>query len=124
MMAVALASALFGLGVGLVAFVPAGAALLVPVVGLSLAQALFGPLTSAIVAQLAPVELRGRYMGSWTLIYIAGQGALGPLLGGLLLDRLGPHDSYGLLIFLGLAGACLYPLLRVRHRATAQQLAS
>jgi hypothetical protein len=63
-------------------------------------------------------------MGSWTLIYIAGQGALGPLLGGLLLDRLGPHGSYGLLIFFGLAGACLYPLLRVRHRASEQQLAS
>ena len=77
MLAVALASMLFGLGVGLVAFVPVGAVLLVPVVALSLAQALFGPLTSAIVAQMAPTELRGRYMGSWTLIYIAGQGALG-----------------------------------------------
>ncbi len=124
MLAVALASALFGLGVGLVAFVPAALVLLLPVVAFSLAQALFGPLSSVIVAQMAPAELRGRYMGSWTLIYIAGQGALGPLLGGLLLDRLGPHGSYGLLIFFGLAGACLYPLLRVRHRASEQQLAS
>jgi len=123
MLAVALASALFGLGVGLVAFVPAGAVLLVPVVALSLAQALFGPLTSAIVAQMAPTELRGRYMGSWTLIYIAGQGALGPLLGGLLLDRLGAHVSYGLLIVCGLAGACLYPLLRAKSGVTEEQFA-
>ena len=123
MLAVALASTLFGLGVGLVAFVPVGAVLLVPVVALSLAQALFGPLTSAIVAQMAPLELRGRYMGAWTLVYIAGQGALGPLLGGLLLDRLGPHGSYGLLIFMGLAGACLYPLLRAKSVVTEQQLA-
>jgi MFS family permease len=123
MLAVALASALFGLGVGLVAFVPVGAILLVPVVALSLAQALFGPLSSAIVAQMAPLELRGRYMGSWTLIYIAGQGALGPLLGGLLLDRLGAHTSYGLLIVCGLVGACLYPLLRAKASVTQQQLA-
>jgi MFS family permease len=122
-LAVALASTLFGLGVGLVAFVPVGAVLLVPVVALSLAQALFGPLSSAIVAQMAPLELRGRYMGSWTLIYIAGQGALGPLLGGLLLDRLGAHTSYGLLIVCGLVGACLYPLLRAKARVTEQQLA-
>ena len=123
MLAVALASVLFGLGVGLVAFVPVGAVLLAPVVALSVAQALFGPLTSAIVAQMAPLELRGRYMGSWTLIYIAGQGALGPLLGGLLLDRLGAHTSYGLLIVCGLVGACLYPLLRAKARVTEQQLA-
>ncbi len=109
---VALASALFACGVGLSAFVPASWPLLVTIAALSLAQALFGPVTSTIVARLAPVEIRGRYMGAWTLVWTAGQASLGPIFGGLLLARLGPHVAYGVIIFLGLAGACLYPLLR------------
>ena len=111
---VALASVLFGCGVGLSAFVPAILPLLVTIAALSLAQALFGPVTSAIVARLAPVAVRGRYMGAWTLVWTAGQGALGPIFGGLLLARLGPHLTYGGIVVMGLAGACLYPLLRTR----------
>lgn len=116
MFGVAAASLLFGLGVGLVAFVPAGWPLLAAIVLFSLAQALFGPVTSTIVADMAAVDLRGRYMGAWTLVWIGGQGSLGPILGGVLLDGLGPHASYGLIIALGLAGACLYPLLRAPRR--------
>ena len=116
MFGVAVASLLFGLGIGLVAFLPAGWPLLGAVVLFSLAQALFGPVSSTIVAGMAVVDLRGRYMGAWTLVYIAGQGSLGPILGGVLLDGLGPHASYGLIIGLGLAGAGLYPLLRASRR--------
>ena len=116
MFGVAAASLLFGLGVGLVAFVPAGWPLLAAIMLFSLAQALFGPVTSTIVADMAAVDLRGRYMGAWTLVWICGQGSLGPILGGVLLDGLGPHASYGLIIALGLAGACLYPLLRASRR--------
>ena len=116
MFGVAAASVLFGLGIGLVAFLPAGWPLLAAIVLFSLAQALFGPVTSTIVADMAEVDLRGRYMGAWTLVWIAGQGSLGPILGGVLFDGLGSHASYGLIIGLGLAGAALYPLLRARRR--------
>jgi len=119
---VALASVLFGCGVGLSAFVPALLPLLVTIAALSLAQALFGPVTSAIVARLAPVAVRGRYMGAWTLVWTAGQGALGPIFGGLLLARLGPHLTYGGIVVMGLAGACLYPLLRTRAGAGHDRL--
>jgi MFS family permease len=116
MFGVAAASILFGLGIGLVAFLPGGWPLLLAILLFSLAQALFGPLSSTIVADMAEVDLRGRYMGAWTLVWIGGQGAIGPVLGAFLLDGLGAHASYGLIIGLGLAGAALYPLLRVRHR--------
>jgi MFS family permease len=112
MFQIALASALFGLGVGLTAFVPAGALLMLTMATLALAQALFGPVSSSIVAGMADVEVRGRYMGAWTLIWSAGQQAIGPMLGGVLFDRLGAHGTYGLIIAVGLTGACLYPLLR------------
>ncbi len=118
MLQVALASALFGLGVGLTAFVPAGL-LLVTMATLALAQALFGPVTSAIVAGMADLEVRGRYMGAWTLVWSAGQGAIGPMLGGVVFDRLGPHGSYGLIVAVGLTGACLYPWLRSGRRTVA-----
>ena len=115
---VALASLLFGCGVGLTAFVPASWPLLLTIAALSLAQALFGPVTSAIVARLAPVEIRGRYMGAWTLVWQAGQGSLGPIFGGLVLARLGPHVTFGAIVAMGLAGACLYPLLRATTAKT------
>ena len=118
MVQVALASALFGLGLGLTAFVPV-ALLLVTMATLALGQALFGPVTSAIVADMADLEVRGRYMGVWTLIWSTGQQAVGPLLGGVLFDRLGPHGSYGLIVATGLAGACLYPWLRTSRRPAA-----
>ena len=119
MFQIAVASALFGLGVGLTAFVPGGALLLLTMATLALAQALFGPVSSSIVAGMADVEVRGRYMGAWTLIWSAGQQAIGPMLGGVLFDRLGAHGSYGLIIAVGLAGACLYPLLRGGRVAVA-----
>ena len=114
MFQVALASMLFGLGVGLTAFVPAAWPLLLTIAALALAQALFGPVTSAIVAHLAPVEIRGRYMGAWTFVWTAGQGSLGPIVGGLLLARIGPRPTYVLILAMGLVGAGLYPLLRTR----------
>ena len=117
MFQVALASVLFGCGLGLSAFVPAAWPLLVTIGALAVAQALFGPVTSAIVAHLAPAEIRGRYMGAWTFVWMAGQGALGPIFGGLLLARLGPHTTYAVILAMGLVGAALYPLLRAAPAA-------
>jgi len=119
MFQVALASTLFGLGVGLTAFVPAAWPLLLTIAALALAQALFGPVTSAIVAHLAPVEIRGRYMGAWTFVWTAGQSSLGPIVGGVLLARFGPHATYIVILAMGFVGAGLYPLLRARPAGAA-----
>jgi MFS family permease len=109
---VALGSLLFGVGIGLAAFVPLGWPLVLTFVALSLAQALYAPISSTIVSGMATADVRGRYMGTWTLVWTAGQGALGPLLGGAMLAALGPRGSSGVILALGVAGACLYPLLR------------
>jgi MFS family permease len=121
---VALASVLFGCGMGLCAFMPAAWPLLVTIAALGLAQAIFGPVTSTIVAHLAPVELRGRYMGAWTFVWMAGQGSLGPIFGGLMLAYLGVHVTYGVIVAMGLVGAALYPLLRTRTRAAVRRVAA
>ena len=73
------------------------------------------PIASTVVSRLAPVELRGRYMGVWTLVYMGGY-ALGPLLGGWALDALGGRGSFAITAAVCLLGAVLFPLLRGRVR--------
>jgi len=116
---VALASLLFGLGIGLAAFVPLGWPLVAAFAALALAQSLYAPLSSTIVSGMAAAEVRGRYMGAWTLVWTAGQGCLGPLLGGVMLAALGTRGSSAVIVVLGVAGACLYPLLRGGGRRSA-----
>ena len=86
------------------------------IASLSIAQALFRPLRRDR-RRLAPLDIRGRYMGAWTLVWQGGHGSLGPIFGGLLLARLGPHVTYGAIVVMGLAGACLYPTLRAARSA-------
>ncbi len=88
--------------------------LLVTVAALALAQALFVPLSTAIVSHLASAELRGRYMGVWTLVWTAGASALGPAARRPHAGTLGPRGSCDLVIALGSAGAGLYAVLRAK----------
>jgi MFS family permease len=106
----ALASALLGLGVGLVAFLPWGVATFAAVATASAGVVLLIPISSTVVGALAPVQLRGRYMGFWTLIYMGGY-ALAPTLGGFAFAGLGYRGAFACVLACGLAGAVLYLLL-------------
>lgn len=86
--------------------------------GFALAQALFVPLSTTIVSYLSTVEIRGRYMGVWTLFWTGGS-ALGPLLGSLVLAAQGPSAICLVIIAVGLAGAGLYCLLRAKATPAA-----
>ena len=106
----ALSSLCVGLGLGAAAFVPwpetLGCVLLV-----SFGVVLLIPISSTVVSNLAPPELRGRYMGAWTLVYMGGY-ALGPLLGGWLLDALGGRGAFAVDAVAGALGAALFLALR------------
>ena len=78
---------------------------------ISLGIVLLIPIAATVVSRLAPVELRGRYMGVWTLVYMGGY-ALGPLLGGWALDALGGRIAFVAIAAACLLGAALFPLLR------------
>jgi MFS family permease len=117
--AVAVASLLYGLGMGLAAFVPLGWPLVVTVGVLSVAMALFSPLATTAVSRLAAPELRGRYMGTWTLVWTGGSSALAPLAGGLLLAALGPQAMGAAVLAVGAGGAVLYAVLRAKGPATS-----
>jgi MFS family permease len=77
------------------------------------------PLSATVAAELAPAALRGRYMGAWTLVQMGGY-ALGPALGGLVIDRLGAHSAFALAGGLALLGALLYALMAGRFRRAGE----
>lgn len=116
MVLMAVASALLALSLGAGAFAPWRWATYAAMVTLSIGVVLLVPISSTIVSELAPAQLRGRYMGVWTFVYLGGY-ALGPLFGGLAMDRLGDRAAYALIVGLGLAGAVLFALLRAPRRA-------
>ena len=118
MLLLSLSCLALGAGVGVSAFVP-WPATLACIVSLALGIVLLLPIASTVISRLAPVHLRGRYMSTWTIVYMGGY-ALGPLLGGWALDGLGGRVAFVLIAAACLAGAALYPLLRrsVRERTT------
>ena len=104
-------SALFiGAGMGAAAFVPYPATFACMFL-ICLGIVLLIPISSTVVSNLSPADLRGRYMGMWTLVYMGGY-AMGPLLGGWAMAQLGGRGAFAVIAAAGLLGAALFPLLR------------
>jgi predicted MFS family arabinose efflux permease len=76
-------------------------------------EMIFFPGSSAFVADVAPPERRGEYMGAFTMSF-GFAFALGPWLGTALLDRAGPTVLWGLMGGLGLAAAAVLGLTTAR----------
>ncbi len=111
----ALGALLYAVGVGTVAlgssFVPFLASMLIMTCG----ELLLVPTTSALVADLAPPDMRGRYMSIYGLSWGTASG-IGPVFGGLLSDAIAPRA-----VWLGgaavcLAGMGLFVVLGLRRR--------
>jgi MFS family permease len=114
LMLLAIGCLLVGGGLGGAAYAPAGWATAVLVFVFSLGTILFMPVSATIVSKLAPLALRGRYMGVWTLVWMAGM-ALGPIFGGIAMDALGGRGAYALVMAAGLLGAMLFAGMRQAH---------
>ena len=118
MKVLAAASTFMGVGLFGAAFAPRGVATAAFVVVVSFGTALLMPFSVTAISHLAPLRLRGRYMGAWTLVWTSGV-ALGPIFGGLAMDRLGGRGAYVLVLVAGLTGAVLYLVLS--RRGTMEQ---
>ncbi len=88
---------------------------------IAIAEVLYSPAASALVGDLAPIDLRGIYFSleseCWAIGYI-----IGPTLGGWALDR--PHTlgTQFWLILIIIAGIAAFLLFGLKHRlATATQ---
>ncbi|AGZ46312.1 MDR family MFS transporter [Actinoplanes friuliensis] len=84
----ALATLIIGVGFGLNAFAGAAALYVLSVVIWTLGEMLQTPSNSALVAELSPAALRGRYQGVNSLSWSAGS-ALAPIVGGFVQQHLG-----------------------------------
>jgi MFS family permease len=72
------------------------------------------PTSTTFVANLAPIDKRGRYMSFFSLSQGAGRG-IAPLLGGLLNDNIGPKAIWYGGGLIGLASAACYAVMGVYY---------
>jgi MFS family permease len=112
--ALAVASACLGIGVALTAFVP-WPATFACMAAVAAGLALLIPVSATVVAGYAPLPLRGRYMGAWTLVYMGGY-ALGALVGGAVLEAIGGHAAFLVAGVAGVLGGALFAVLGRRSR--------
>jgi len=99
------AGALFyALGVGSVAWGWNFPTFLVSMIVLTVGEMIMIPTSTALTANLAPPDMRGRYMGVYSLTWGVAFG-LGPVVGGLLNDHVAPVAMWYGGMALGLAAA-------------------
>ena len=68
------------------------------------------PTATALTANLAPADMRGRYMGIYSLTWGVGFG-LGPVVGGFLNDRVAPVAIWYGAMAMALMGALGFAVL-------------
>lgn len=113
MLLLSVSSVFVAVGLGGTAVAQPGWQLYALVCVLSLGEVLLGPVAAAVVSDLAPEAIRGRYNGAWTIVWNGGA-SLGPAFGGWSMQTLGGRETFGIVFFVGLAGAGLFLLLRGR----------
>lgn len=103
----ALAAVFYGVGFGLVGFVSTATLFALAIAIWTIGEMVHVPVAQAYVADVAPEDMRGRYMGAAGLTWGIGM-SLGPLLAGLMMDFGDPrYVWYGCLI-VGLAAAVAF----------------
>jgi MFS family permease len=78
------------------------------------------PTAQALVAKLAPEDMRGRYMAVFGLTWLIPQ-ATAPLLAGLVMDNADPRWVWFGSGLLGLVGAMAFLLLRRRAERSIEE---
>lgn len=110
MLAMALGALLSAVGFGMYGFVSVYPMFLFAMVIITFGEMVWAPVSQAIVAEMAPEDMRGRYMAlfgfTWTI-----PGIVGPLLAGLILDNLEPRLLWYLAGVIGLASTAGFVLL-------------
>ncbi|MDX2020929.1 MAG: MFS transporter [Deltaproteobacteria bacterium] len=112
-------SLLFGAGMGLYAFVTSAWGYAAAIALWTVGEVGLLPTISAVVADLAPRAMRGRYQGASNMAW--GLAAcLGPAAGGSVLLRLGPYTLWGACAAIMFVVALAHTLLRKRLNESVQ----
>lgn len=108
---------LYAIGFAMYGFFSTFFMFLLAMVIITIGEMFVSPVGQAIVARLAPEEMRGRYMAvfgfSWVIPFM-----IGPLLAGLILDNLDPDILWYIAGFLGVIAAAGYYLLEIRSSSS------
>jgi MFS family permease len=109
----ALGSFLVAAGFGALAFVHDTPSAALTVVVWTFGEMILLPGMAAYVAEIAPEDRRGAYMGLYSMAFSAAFAA-GPLLGTVLLERLGARPLWGVMFGLGALSAAMMARVKTR----------
>jgi MFS family permease len=110
MQMMALGAFLYALGFGAQGFVGTLPLFALCVAIWTLGEMVIAPVSTVLVADMAPKTMRGRYMGAFGLTWGIGYG-LGPTLGGTVMDNLGGRYIWYVSLILGSMAAAAFLLL-------------
>jgi len=108
--------AIYAVGAGSVAVMTSFPGFVTSMVILTIGELVVVPVASKFVADLAPPDLRGRYMSFYWLGWAASRGAA-PLIGGFINDRIAPIAIWYAALLIGLASSAGLGALALRSRA-------
>jgi MFS family permease len=87
---------------------------LLAMIVLTIGELIWAPTSVAFVAKVAPIDMRGRYMGAYGVVGGIAWG-IGPILSGYFYDNLAPVSIWYLAVLQGIAGTLAFTLIgRVR----------
>jgi MFS family permease len=110
MQMMALGAFLYALGFGAQGFVGTLPLFALSVAIWTLGEMVIAPVSTVLVADMAPETLRGRYMGAFGLTWGVGYG-LGPTLGGAVMDNWGGRYVWYASLIVGSMAAAAFLLL-------------
>lgn len=109
---------LYSLGVGINAFGANFWGFMFAIFIMTCGEMLLIPTATTMVANLAPADMRGRYMSVYNLTWGIATG-VGPLIGGYLNDQIAPVAIWYGGAIIGLMGTAMLGALAIRKRAAA-----
>jgi MFS family permease len=109
----AVGTLLYAIGFGMYGLVSTYVLFLVAMVVITIGEMMTAPTSQALVAQLAPEDMRGRYMAVFGFTWVIPS-AVGPLLAGLIMDNADPHWVWHASGLVGLVAAGAFALLERR----------
>ena len=101
---------LIALGFGLTTFAVTASMFLLTIIIWTLGEVVQAAFKQSLVADMAPEDMRGRYMGVFSLCHAAGI-AFGAPIGGQVLDRWGPNILWPSCFFIVVVSALIYGLV-------------
>jgi MFS family permease len=110
---------LYAIGFGMYGFASTYVLFLAAMVVITVGEMIVMPTSQALVAQIAPEDMRGRYMAVFGFSWMIPS-AIGPLLAGLVMDNVDPRWVWYGAQLVGLVAAGAFALLQRRSERSAQ----